>query len=92
MSSAPVASMTSRSKPRAMPAQAGRPCSRAVEEIFVYRVSLPVELPFAGLLHEKPGPLFGSIGQLAKGVGELQSADIDLEALGKAGLVRTAAR
>src|SRR6266446_8558607 len=62
------------------------------EEIFVDRVGLAVERVLSRLVAGEPRALLGGIGQLAEGVGELEPADIDLEALGETGIVGAAAR
>src|ERR1700730_17127917 len=62
------------------------------EEVVVDRVGLAVERLLFCLVAGEPRALLGRIGQLAKGVGELEAANIDLEALGETGIARTASR
>src|ERR1700744_1361212 len=61
--------------------QSGFECRK---EILVDRVNLTVKRLFLRLVGDKAGALLGGVGQLAKGVGEFETADIELEALGKA--------
>src|SRR6516165_3294058 len=62
------------------------------EKILVYRVSFAVERLFFGLVCGKARALLGGVCQFAKGVGEFEPADIDLEALGNPRVPRAAPR
>src|ERR1700746_1706044 len=62
------------------------------EKILVYRVGLAIERLFFGLVRGKPRALLGGVGQFAKGVGEFEPADIDLETLGDSPVARAAPR
>ena len=83
--------MTSRSKPSAAPLASGMMRQRG-EKILVDRIGLAVDalLDRHGLL-EAPA-LLDRVGQFAEGVGELDAAGIELEALGDARVVRAETR
>ena len=75
--------MTSRSKPKAMPAclwHRGEGC----EEVLVERVALAIDPLLLVHLDLEAAALLGRVGQLAEGVGELDPAGIELEPLGDA--------
>ena len=83
MRDAPVASITSRSKPSAMPL-AGGIAARRREEVLVERVALAIDPHLLVHLGLEAAALLGRVGQLAEGVGELDPAGIELEPLGDA--------
>ena len=83
MRGAPVASITSRSKPSALPRACGMSGERG-QEVLVDRIALAVEALLLGHLGLEAAALLGRVGQLAEAVGELDAADIELEALGHA--------
>ena len=58
------------------------------KEILVDRVALAVEASARRDLRLEPAALLGRVGELAEGVGELDAAGKQLEALGKARIVR----
>ena len=71
---------------------AGGMTASAAKKILVERIALAVEaLLFRHLLLE-PRALLDRVGQFAKAVGELDAADIKLEALGDARIARRAPR
>src|SRR6267143_3203885 len=69
-----------------------QPVLEGGEEILVDRVGLAVEGALLRLVRGEPRALLGGIDQFAKGVGELEPADIDLEALGETGIFGAAER
>ena len=81
--SAPVASITRRSKPSAAPHASGI-CAERVEEILVDRAGRPIYAPLLGHVGFEPPPLLVGIEQFMEGVGELHAAAIELETLGDA--------
>ncbi len=81
--SAPVASMTRRSKPSAAPHASGI-ARDGGQKILVDRVRRAVDPPLLGHVGLKPAALLGGVGQLVEGVGELDAAGVELEALGDA--------
>ncbi len=83
---APAASITRRSKPSAQP-EAGGIVRERCEEILVQRIALAVAGLASVHLRLEPAALLVGVGQLAKAVGELDPAAIELEALGDAGIV-----
>jgi hypothetical protein len=62
------------------------------EEILVDRIGFAVERLFARLVGREAGALFLGVGQFLEGVGELEAADIELEALRETRIARLAAR
>ena len=77
--------MTSRSRPSAAPL-AARHASERGEKILVDRIGLAVDaLLFRHFLLESPA-LLGGVGEFAEGVGELDPAGVEFEALGDAGV------
>ena len=91
MRGAPVASITSRSKPSAMP-DAGGICRQRGEEILVDRIALAMHALLLGHLALEAAALLGRVGELAEGIGDLDAADIKLEAFGDARVMRGRAR
>ena len=80
MRAAPVASITSRSKPERDAARR-RHLRERVEKVAVDRILLAIApLPLRHRLLEAP-PLLLRVGQLGEAVGELDAADVKLEAL-----------
>ena len=80
---APVASITSRSRPSAMPPPpASRPGRRGSPRRSARRVA--IEALLLGHVADEAAALLGGVGEFAEGVGELDAADIELEALGDA--------
>ena len=78
---APVASITSRSKPSAMPLACGI-CAKRVEKILVDRIALAMDALLFRHRRLEARALLGGIGQLAESVGKFHAAGIKLEALG----------
>ena len=83
--------MTSRSKPSAAPLASGM-CVQRGEKVFVDRIGLAVDalLDRHGLF-EAP-PLLVRVGQFAERVGELDAADVELETLRHAWVMRAKSR
>ncbi len=91
MRCAPVASITSRSKPSATP-QAGGMARERGEKILVHRIALAVDALLLGHRRLEARALLGGVGQFAEGVGEFDAAGIELEALGHLVAARLSAR
>src|ERR1043165_1752786 len=62
------------------------------EEILIQRIALAVHALFFRHFALEAAPLLGGIGELAERVRDLDAADIELEALGNARIVRRRAR
>ena len=91
MRAAPVASITRRSKPSAAPA-GRRHLRERGNEVRIDRVAFSITaLLFVHLRFEAPA-LFGWIGELAKGIGELHAAGIKLEPLREARILAVGSR
>lgn len=65
----------------------GRHISQRGEKILIDGISLAVKPEFLCHVGLKAATLFGGIGQFAKGIGEFDTTDIKLEALGKARII-----
>ena len=78
---APVASITSRSKPSATPLASGMIGKRG-EEVLVDRIALAIDRLLLVHVGGEAPALLGGVGQFAEGVGELDAAAIELEAFG----------
>ena len=61
------------------------------EEILVDRIALAVDALLLGHLGLEAAALFGGVGQLAEGVGQLDAAGIELEPLGDARIAAASA-
>ena len=81
MRAAPVASITSRSKPSAHAARR-RHLRQRGKKVLVDRIALAVHALLLRHLGLEAAALLGRIGELAEAVGELDAAGIELEALG----------
>ena len=77
-----MASITSLSKPSAMPLASGM-IARACEKILVDRIGLAVNPQPLRHFRLEPSALLGRIGQFAEAIGELDPAGIEFEALGE---------
>ena len=88
---APLASITSRSKPSATPL-AGGICGDRGEKILVERIALAVAPLLFVHRRVEAAALLGGVGQFAKAVGEFDAAGIDLEPFGDARIGRLGAR
>ncbi len=80
--SAPAASITSRSKPSAMPARL-RHMRERVEKILVDRIGLAIDALARRHLRFEAAALLCRVGQFAKAIGDFDAADIKFESLGE---------
>ena len=90
---APVASITSRSRPSATPLAGGIARERG-QKILVDRIALAVDALLLVHLGGEAAALLAGVGQFGEAVGELDAAGIELEALGdrgSSGLTRASA-
>ena len=64
-------------------------CRQRRQKVLVERIALAVEALLLGHFAFEPAALFGGVGEFAKAVGDLDAADVELETLGDARVVRT---